>query len=70
MLLELFLADAGNFLVAVENDRAGRGRALIDRENISAHMPLLSTPFLKSDIRTTSIREKNECQTKTKRNFL
>ncbi|UTG96479.1 hypothetical protein KEM44_12230 (plasmid) [Sinorhizobium meliloti] len=43
MLLELFLPDARDFLVAVENDRARGRRALIDRENISAHMPLLGT---------------------------
>ncbi|MCY1236640.1 hypothetical protein D9M72_493060 [compost metagenome] len=54
MLPEFLLADASHLLLAVEDDRPARRRALIDRENISAHMPLpgltsrVSTPFLKS----------------------
>ena len=55
VLRKLFLADTGDFLPAVENDRPRRGRPLVYRQYITAH-PASSLQFFPEGIKTRSRR--------------
>src|SRR5690606_4391968 len=71
MLREFLLADGDDLHVRAENDSPAGRRALVDRENMPAHVP--SRPYLSSSVTSVSrntetklrlFLKQNECQTK------